>query len=91
MLGRAESQINDKAFEITKSHPEMIGALNWFALSEGTVRELLNIYLKGSYSQHVKRAAKQTRFLELCRLLNRFDLLESFSVERVDTDSEEGT
>lgn len=88
MLGRAEAQINDRAFQITKSHPEMLGITNWFALTEGTARDLLNLYLRGGYSDHMKQSAKQTLFLDLCRLLNRFDALDGFSVEQVDTDPE---
>jgi len=88
MLGRAEAQINDRAFDLTKAHPEMLGVLSWFDLAEGTVRDLLNVYLRGDYSGHLKRVARQTRFLDLMRLLNRFDILESFSVEEVIAASE---
>jgi hypothetical protein len=91
MRDRAESQINERVFVVAKVHAEVLATLNWFELAEGTVRDLLSLYLRGNYSEHLKRAAQQTRFSDLCRLFNRFDILEGFSVERVATDSEEGT
>lgn len=91
MRARVESQINERAAGVMRVHPEMLETLKWFSLTEGTTRDFLSVYLMGKYSQRLKRAAQQTRFLELCRLFARFDTLEGFSVERVATDSVEGT
>lgn len=88
---RAESQINDRAFEAMKNYPEMVATWDWLALSEGSVKDLVSAYLRGNYSDHMREAAKKSQSGRLSRLFSRFDVLKNFSVEQVQLYTDENT
>ena len=83
MREQAESQINDRAFEVMKSNSEMAAAWNWLVLNEGSTKDLLNIFLRGNYSGFIRQAAGQSQFVELSQLFDRFDALGNIILERI--------
>lgn len=91
MRERAESQINDRAFEAMRNYPEMAAAWDWLALSEGSVKDLVRAYLRGNYSEHMKEAAEKSRFTGLSKLFSRFDVLKNLSVEQIQLYTDENT
>jgi hypothetical protein len=91
MRERAESQINDRAFDAMRSYPEMSAAWDWLVLREGAVKDLVSAYLRGNYSEHMKQAAEKSRFSGLSKLFSRFDVLKNFSAEQVQLYTDENT